>query len=137
MMPRKAFAPDRPAWTVTGTVWVPRRHGEVHDGVGGQADDGLVDVVGGGDGVAVDRGDDVADLELVVGRPAALEVQDEGLVAGGRHGVADAAERHLLRGVLGVDHEERVESGVGRVGREPSTSCFFTTASLPLRLANA
>ena len=116
-MPRKAVLPLRPLWTVTGTVCAPRRTVRCTTARGAEAHDGLMDVVGGGDGMPVDGGDDVAVLEVVVGRAAALDVDDEGLIAGQGDRVAESAQRHLLRRVLGVDHQQRVEAGVGRVAR--------------------
>ena len=64
------------------------------------------------DGLAVHRGDDVADLQLPVGRAARLDPGDDRTGARGRDVVAEAVQGLVGGGVLGVAHHLEVDLAV-------------------------
>ena len=132
-MPRNASGPLWPARTVTGTAWSPRCTLRWMRSPGRWATTSGRTWAAVVDRVPVDRGDEVALLEVVVRGAAALDVGDDDPVAEVRDRVAEAGQPHLLGRVLGVDHQEGVEPGVGGVRRAADHVLFALDAVVAIQ----
>ncbi len=88
---------------------------EVDEVTGMVGEDERTDLVGAGHRTPVDRGDDVAELEVMVRRPTTEDVGDHDAVADVRHRVAESGQCHFLGRVLGVTHQQVVEAAVRSV----------------------